>query len=74
MLSCHPETLTSTTLSKMIDKLTSRKTKHEVFILNSIMRLRNEIIDDAVYGKGDLVAAKALLLRKYNRRLRLLKV
>lgn len=56
-----------------------RKKEHEVYLWNSIRVLRIEIIDDVLQGSAQgrmpikELKRKAELIRKYSRRLKLLK-
>ena len=51
-------------------KKNKRKANHVKFLENKIMLLHNEIVHDAIYKKASYNKAK--LLKKYNRRLKLL--
>lgn len=56
-----------------------RKKEHEVYLWNSIYMLRSEVVDDVLQGsiQGRMpvkeLKRKAELIRKYSRRLKLLK-
>ncbi len=51
-------------------KRRERKINHIKFLESRIMLLHNEIVNDAIYKKASYNKAK--LLKKYNRRLKLL--
>ena len=51
-------------------KQQKRKADHVKFLENRIMLLYNEIVHDAIYKKANYNKAK--LLKKYNRRLKLI--
>ena len=51
-------------------KKNKRKADHVKFVQNRIATLYNEIVHDAIYKKASYNKAK--LVKKYNRRLRLL--
>ena len=57
------------TLTKRL-KQQKRKADHVKFLENRIMLLYNEIVHDAIYNKANYNKAK--LLKKYNRRLKLI--
>ena len=60
-------------------KRNSRKNAHEAYLWNSIRILRSEVVDDVLRGsiQGRMpikeLKRKAELIRKYSRRLKLLK-
>tara|TARA_B100001093_G_scaffold518917_1_gene605557 strand:+ start:1288 stop:1470 length:183 start_codon:yes stop_codon:yes gene_type:complete len=51
-------------------KQRKRKAEHVRFVENTIAELYNEVVHDAIYKKASYNKAK--LIKKYNRRLRLL--
>jgi triosephosphate isomerase len=57
----------------------NRKREHAEFIWKTISQLRNEIIDDVLIGHSEnrmpikVLKRKAALIKKYSRRLRILR-